>query len=338
MDILIKSFNRPYYLDRCLQSIAKYAQNQDYSIIVLDDGTPQKYLDKIQKKHSEIKILKSEFYTEKSESITSKTITENHNIPIDLWINAAKKASNYFVLIEDDFWFTKPFNLKNIRLHLESDKVQMLKLFWLGNSKLIESNTIEKNQLYAIYSPNLYTAKPFFFNLIFRFNRFKFRKIFQFLGIYSEARFLDYYKIYATSGAVFKRKYFLKLWKNHSKNIDEGLQLLNAVRYFHKKKNSIFFAYCNSEIMNTGFMSSATNQNKNFENCEIDMFVFNKVINEAWFSDQFNAMNNFPNDLNSNEIEAILLKENNSLAQAKEWKKWVQQFKDQYRSFGCKIN
>ena len=67
MDILIKSFNRPYYLDRCLQSIAKYAQNPDYSIIVLDDGTPQKYLDKIQEKHSEIKILKSEFYTEKSQ-------------------------------------------------------------------------------------------------------------------------------------------------------------------------------------------------------------------------------------------------------------------------------
>ena len=69
MDILIKSFNRPYYLDRCIESIKKFAQNQDFKITILDDGTPQKYLDKIQQKHSEITILKSALYDEKSNAI-----------------------------------------------------------------------------------------------------------------------------------------------------------------------------------------------------------------------------------------------------------------------------
>ena len=35
--IIIKSFNRPYYLDRCLQSIYKFVKG-NFKIIVLDDG------------------------------------------------------------------------------------------------------------------------------------------------------------------------------------------------------------------------------------------------------------------------------------------------------------
>jgi len=47
IDILIKSFNRPYYLDRCLYSIYKFVKKTDFNIVVLDDGTPEKYLQKI---------------------------------------------------------------------------------------------------------------------------------------------------------------------------------------------------------------------------------------------------------------------------------------------------
>ncbi len=59
MDILIKSFNRPYYLDRCIQSVKKFVVNSDYKIIVLEDGTPAKYLNKIIEKHPEVRLLKS---------------------------------------------------------------------------------------------------------------------------------------------------------------------------------------------------------------------------------------------------------------------------------------
>jgi glycosyltransferase involved in cell wall biosynthesis len=59
MDILIKSFNRPYYLDRCIQSVKKFVVNSDYKIIVLEDGTPEKYLNKIIEKHPEVRLLKS---------------------------------------------------------------------------------------------------------------------------------------------------------------------------------------------------------------------------------------------------------------------------------------
>ena len=51
VNIFIKSFNRPYYLDRCLQSIENFVEG-DFCVKVLDDGTPETYLSKIKKKTS----------------------------------------------------------------------------------------------------------------------------------------------------------------------------------------------------------------------------------------------------------------------------------------------
>jgi hypothetical protein len=338
MDILIKSFNRPYYLDRCIQSIVLNSQNSEYKIIVLDDGTPQKYLDKLLGKYPEIKILKSDLYDEKSNAIAYDMTTINSKIPIDLWIHSAKNASNYFLLIEDDFWFTASFNLKKFRLNLEADKIKMLKLCWLGNLELLPENSVSPNNLYSIYSPNLYTVNPHLFHLIFRMDRFKIRKILTFFKIYSKERFLKYYTIYATSGIIFKKKYFLNLWKNHKNSVDERLQLLNAVKFINKKKKISNFGFSNIELMKTGFLSSASNQNKAFKNVAIDMFAFNKIINDAWFNNDFDVMDNYPNDLNSEKMESLLIKCNNPMAQVSEWKKWVQAFKNQYIAFGCKID
>ena len=69
MDILIKSFNRPYYLDRCLFSIQKFGIRFRGQIFIMDDGTPHKYLDKIKEKYPFVTILKSNFYEEKTKLI-----------------------------------------------------------------------------------------------------------------------------------------------------------------------------------------------------------------------------------------------------------------------------
>ena len=66
--IIIKSFNRPYYLDRCLNSIYKNV-NCKFEIKVLDDGTPEKYLEKIFDKYKDIKIIKSTQYNDKISAI-----------------------------------------------------------------------------------------------------------------------------------------------------------------------------------------------------------------------------------------------------------------------------
>jgi len=338
MDILIKSFNRPYYLDRCLKSIYLNVLDSDFNIIVLDDGTPQKHLDKLVEKYPEIKILKSDLFIEKSNAIENGDSNVNPKIPIDLWISAAENASNYFLLIEDDFWLTQSIHLNNKSSQLESDKINMLKLFWLGNPKLVPKKSDKCNNDYSIFSPNLFTTNPILFNFIFRIHRFKIRKILTILKIYSFERLLEYYTIYSTSGSIFNKKYFLKLWKNHHNNVDELLQLNNAVQFINSNKKPHFFGFTNSELMKTGFLSSASNQNKKYDNVNFDLFIFNKIINEAWFNDVFDPMENYPNDLSSTKIEELLVEANQTNATSFEWKKWVSEFKNQYLSFGCTVD
>ncbi len=68
MDILIKSFNRPYYLDRAIYSLKKYLVG-NYTITILDDGTPQKYLDKILNKYPDVILKRNEKADLKSKAI-----------------------------------------------------------------------------------------------------------------------------------------------------------------------------------------------------------------------------------------------------------------------------
>lgn len=334
MDILIKSFNRPYYLDRCIQSIYANVLNTTFSIKVLDDGTPSRYLEKIQLKFPNIEILKSEFYEEKSKNIENNQDIINTKIPISLWLNTAKQATDYFLLLEDDSWFTKEINLEEIQQTLVDENVISLKLFWLDNPKLIHGTTIKNSGSVTIFRPTVFTKNPLLHRLIFGMARFNIRKIMGFLKLYSRDKALHYYSIYGVAGAIFNKKYFLSLWNNHRNQVDENLQLKNAV-YFWFKNPKIQFARTNQEIVATGFSSSATN--KHFVAGEFDVFIFNAILNEAWFSDKWDVMNNCPNDFPESIIKSFLVRENNPKATVEDWKKWVFLFKNQFQNIGCNI-
>lgn len=337
MDILIKSFNRPYYLDRCLQSIYLNCEGSDFKIKILDDGTPQKYLDKLQEKFPEIEILKSDYYDHKSDFCALGKKPEIMKIPINFWIDSARKASEHFVLLEDDFWFTSKVDFRKLEDNCKLENFTMLKLFWLGNPKFIQSKSFRENQFYAVYEPELYTKSPLLYSIAFhRFSRFKFREIFQFLGIYSKERFLAYYSIYAVAGVIFNKNYYLSLWQNHRNTIDEGLQIANAVKYMNQKKTT--FGHLHQEALKTGFLSSATNQFKEHYYGAIDMFLFNKIINEAWFNKQLDVMDSYPKDISIDVISKILDEENNPKTTSNDWKKWVSNFRNQYVKLGCVID
>lgn len=66
--------------------------NSDFKIKVLDDGTPQKYLDKLQNKFPDIQIFKSEFYDEKVKFTFQGKQPQINKIPIELWLHGAKKC------------------------------------------------------------------------------------------------------------------------------------------------------------------------------------------------------------------------------------------------------
>ncbi len=334
MDILIKSFNRPYYLDRCIQSIYANVLDSTISIKILDDGTPSKYLEKLVLKFPNIQILKSEFYEEKSSQIEQNDSTSCTKIPIHFWLECVKNASNYFVLLEDDIWFTQKINLAQTCSVLEDKNVVLLKLFWLKNPKLIHAQTIENNKNIIIYKPTLCTKNPFLYRIVFAMKRFNLPKLMRFFGLYSEEKALNYYAMYGVAGVIFRKDYYTSLWKKHQNCVDENLQLKNAVTFWHKNP-SVQFARTEEEIARTGFTSSATH--KSFETNDFDVFVLNKILNEAWFNDGFDVSRTMPNDFNSSDIVEIISHENHVNCQPKDWEKWVFYFKKQFQEIGCDI-
>lgn len=339
MDIVIKSYNRPYYLDRCIQSIYLNCKGYDYTIKVLDDGTPQKYLDKLQHKFPDIKIYKSDFYDEKVKFTSQGKQPDCNQIPIELWLQAAQNASDYFILLEDDIWFVEKFDLQRMQQNCLEKKLAFIKLFWLGNKKLIQSKSSFVEDDLVVFEPNLYLKKPLLYKFVFyKFNRFKIRTILKILKIHTYERHLSYYSIYAVAGVVFRKDYFLALWDNHKNEVDEGLQLYNSVKYLHKNSDKTGFAHTVNEIVKTGFLSSATNQFKNYEGVTMDMFSFNKIVNEAWYNDALDVMQNYPKDISVNQIVSIIEKENTPDVTVTEWEKWVASFKNQFQSFGCNLD
>jgi len=335
VDIIIKSYNRPYYLDRCLLSIKKYVVNTDYNIVILDDGTPQQYLDKITNKYSEVSIRKSSFYIEKSQSAQLGKESKVNQIPIELWIDTAKTASDFFLLLEDDIWFTKTVDLSEIVKSMTQKKGVFTKLFWLGNLDLIQNNGKESDHLLNYIQPKIPFKNPFLFWFFYKIDRFKIHKIFKFLKIYTIKKKNSYYSIYSVAGVIFRKDYFLQLWKNHSNVVDEKLQIYNALRYLKTNTEKPTFAYSNKEFLKTGFISSATN--KLFLENKCDMNIINLFLNTIWYDNKFNINQNFPNDFYSGYIKELIEKEGCSISPLA-WEKWTTEFKSHFENFGCNLD
>lgn len=339
MDILIKSYNRPYYLDRCLFSINKYVTIGNGKILILDDGTPQIYLDKIVEKYPNVILKKSAFYEQKVQFTTKGKRPEKYSIPINLWVDAARDASENFILIEDDTWFTDAINLEEVNDEIAQNNVALTKLYWIGNATINQNKKETQLKNIVLLKPKLLTVIPALYYFIFyKFDRFKIRKTLRFLKINTDEKQLAYRTIYAVAGMIFNKNYFIKLWDNHQNTVDEGLQVYNAVKTFNAEKGKIKFARYNHEILKTGFMSAATNQHKEDYTANVDMFAFNKLMNEAWFYDKLDVIISLPNDINAQEIVRILNDDPQKRILPTDWINWIDSFKGYYLKMGCKID
>ncbi|MGC4040135.1 MAG: hypothetical protein QM710_04915 [Flavobacterium sp.] len=339
MDILIKSYNRPYYLDRCLFSINRHVTMGNGKIMILDDGTPQIYLDKILKKYPDVIIRKSEFYEQKVRFTSVGKRPGEYVIPINLWVESAKEASENFILIEDDTWFTAAIDLDEVAAEISLNNVAITKLYWIGNSIINQNKKETPLKHIVLLRPKLLTVFPALYYFIFyKFDRFKIRKTLRFFKIHTDEKHLAYYTIYAVAGMVFNKDYFAQLWKNHKNTIDEGLQIYNAVKVVSKQKDKVKFARYHHEILRTGFMSAATNQHKEGYAADVDMFAFNKLVNEAWLKDELDVLGSLPYDIDPKEIERILENDPQQTIAPNDWKSWVESFKGYYIKIGCKID
>ncbi|MDQ0476580.1 glycosyltransferase family 2 protein [Chryseobacterium sp. MDT2-18] len=336
--ILIKSFNRPFYLDRCLASIHRFVKG-NYKVNILDDGTPEKYLNKIKEKYPEVNIQRSGQYHQKVKIIqenleTGKEI-DGFQIPTQLWIDAVKNATDFVLVTEDDVWFTKPVDLEEITTQMKTHETALVKLGWHGNTdafKKLDTSMISEH-LNRSYPKKLFTSNRWVMDL-FMHNKFKFFSLLYRLGLVDHFTQQKYWQLNSILMGVWQKDYWLYVWKDVQGRVDEKMQLRNAAVWFHEnKKNLNMVATSREECMKTTFQSSATNSYHKSD-CDFDVNYFNHLINEAWLNESFDVMQNFPQDFSLSYFEKFLDKKINR----EEFRKWVAQFKDLYRSLGATVD
>lgn len=338
--IIIKSFNRPYYLERCIQSLYQMARG-DYEVLILDDGTPEKYLLKITAKFPSIQIKKSNQFQNKNlaiaENIQYGKSIDGFKIPTDLWFDNVKNASEYVLVIEDDVWFTEHIDLNTITKEMDTNKIVLTKLGWLGNHRYDEFCEIAKlsDSLTKVIPKNLFTSNKWVMNL-FMYNKFKFFTVLYKLGLVDNFTKRKYWALNSILMGLYHREYWLAIWEDAKNEVDEKQQLRNAAAYYHKHKK-IVFARTNKEILKTTFKSSATGSYHEYGN-EFDVNRMNYVINEAWYNDEFNSMENYPKDFSDAYIKHFLDKENHPDAQYDDWYQWAEKFRKQYRDLGAEVD
>ena len=151
--VLIKSFNRPWSLDRCLHSLS----NVDgvSRIVVVDDGTEQKYLDILKHKHPEIILITDPRNKGKVESIRKKemgpTDLWNGIDPNKTWVGQVKKyADDYFFLHEDDVYTPRKWNLSSVVDEMRQKRVAYLDLSGKFGSSVRVDKILEKCENFDI--------------------------------------------------------------------------------------------------------------------------------------------------------------------------------------------
>lgn len=336
--ILIKSFNRPYYLDRCLSSIYQFVEG-DYKITVLDDGTPKKYLDKIRFKFPEVEIKLSDQYDEKvkaiQENINSGKEIDGFKIPTQLWIDAVKNASDYVFVTEDDVWFIAPIHINELVDEMETHQIDLLKLSWLGNTKPKSFDTAKdiSQNLAAENLEGIFTSNPFIMDL-FIYNKYKFFTILYRLGLVDNETKRKYWALNSILMGLWRRDYWLYVWKDVKGRVDEKSQLKNAAVWLHKNKyNPNVIAQLKQKSLRTTFQSSATSSYHKY-GYDFDVNYCNHLLNQAWLNGSFDAMQNFPNDFSVEYLDGFLDEKINT----QEFHKWMEKFKYQYRESGFDID
>lgn len=337
--IIIKSFNRPYYLERCLSSIYSCVKG-NFEIKILDDGTPKRYLEVIKSKFPNVKIITSSQYQDKitaiEDNITKGDIIDGFTIPTDLWFKAVKSSSDYVLVTEDDVWFTNPINIDEVVKEMKSFSTPLLKLGWLGNN--IENEYCElseiSNNITSLKPKNLFTSNKFVMDL-FMYNKYKFFTILYKLGLVDNKTKLKYWSLNSILMGLYQKNYWLSIWEDAKGKVDEKQQLRNAAAWYHKNKKAIF-ARTNEEVLKTTFKSSATGSYHEYGN-HFDVNRMNFILNEAWLNKDFDAMQNYPKDFSDDYIKSFLDKENHPDAQYDEWFKWAEKFRQQYRNLGAEV-
>jgi len=321
MDIVIKSYNRAYLLDRVLRSVYRHVLNGLGQVIILDDGTPEQMLGRIVEKYPDVIIKYSPNYR-------AKLAGKRFGAPVQFWREEIKNVSENFLLLEDDMWLVEDIDLDIVDSLMKEKHMPIFKLWWAGNTKMIlgDFNAIDKDK--GIIEN---TRLPLASELLVK-NRFYLHSLMILLRLMPKDYFVEMYTFYGVASQVFKRDFYLYVWPPEQNTIEEMIQLGLASQYFRENKDYRPGRVID-EYVATSYTSSSTGSK---EKLGFDMNQLNAILNEAWFNNQFDTLSNFPNDFTLTYLSSFLTKEMSS-DEIDAWKEWSIGWRKHFTAMGSDL-
>ncbi|WP_300673851.1 glycosyltransferase family 2 protein [Soonwooa sp.] len=339
MVILIKSFNRAFYLDRCLSSIFKFAEG-NFIIKIVDDGTPEKYLQKIKDKHPTVEIILSDNYQIKSQLISDQKEVDGFTIPVKEWKKAVNSSDKYTLIIEDDVWFTDPINFHEIIQTMDAESIDLVKLGWQGAEKYNFNYTQTKlNQKVIAQYPNkkLFLANAKTMNMVLE-NKFKLKSILCRLNLFNNYTPLEYYELFSILMGLYNKDYWNYLWKDIDVRVSERKQMVNAIEWRSKnikKRSSI--CRTDKEYLKTTYSSTATNSYRKYKT-KVDINKINRILNDLWLNDKLDSENNMPKDFDLKYLTDLVNVNYPNEINMELWHQWIGEFKEDCLSYGAVVD
>ncbi len=322
--IYIKSFNRAMYLDRAIRSIKTHAKGCG-AIIVLDDGTEERFLEKIARDHGDVIIRRSPGGARKREYIRSqytekndlrRELTERGWDPVGFWVEEISKDENPHVLVlEEDTWFKEPVDLAPIVKNMAANNTAILK-FWLGG----ETGEAKGDAVDI--------RVPFDDGFVLNYFTPVIKEIF------------DVYKIFILCGAVYKKEYWLNSFKGAAHYLDELFMLNRALEYVMKRQSEgvkVTFARAGRETVHQSRASTCrTDSGGTGVEVKIDNTLYNKAVDEAWLAGDMESMNGFPGEISDDYLISIFRR---SLSEADigKWRDWRKSYDAMFEKVIAKL-
>ncbi len=308
-NIYIKSCNRAAYLDRCIRSIKKYVSGHG-DVIVLDDGTEEKYLEKIAAGHPDVDIRRSPFGPEKRQFVENnyaadndlqRTVTGLGFDPCAFWVDEIKKGdSDYILIMEDDAWFKENLDVARVTKNMIANNGVFMKL-WLNGKEGSEKG--EDVDIRAVFDDGF--LMDYYTPVI--------------------KEIMDVYQIFIVAFSVYRKDYWLNSFDGMAHYMDELFALNRALEFVLKRQSEsmpVKFARSASEIIHQSAATTCRTDSGGLGvEVKIDNGIFNKAMDDAWLAGDFDSMNNFPAEMDDAYL-ASFFKSALGGEQTEKWLSW----------------
>ena len=303
MEVVVKSFNRAYLLDHVLRSVRQGDEDEEHSVIVADDGTPDIYLEEICRRHNNIRIFRSGREIDPENPANVPFSSQVHRAIRNWKAAVAAVQGESFLLLEDDTWFCSPVDLDGLGEVARSLGVVYLSLTE-GNEHFESLPVVSRDR----YGNGIAIGRPSFLDnssKLFRFLqisqlgapglRFSVWRLARRTPLHPSTQWLRNYQAYGVTSAVFDKGWWLHLWESHQDEIQEGVQMERALRALWRQKSSSVGSMTRPVIRTT--IRSSSQEVHQHGRPYFRVSLMNKCLNDAWLNEGWNV------DLRSGELD-----------------------------------